>query len=79
MRVQPEHEAAPAELCLGLLQLLRQVEHLACGVVRILTSEQTHSSGTIYRQKLDTRGPITTTNFSERQQICLGYTLCFGE
>lgn len=33
MRVQPEHEAPSAQLGLRLLQLLRQVEHLARGVV----------------------------------------------
>lgn len=35
--VQPEHEAASAQLRLRLLQLLWQVKHLARGVVRVLT------------------------------------------
>lgn len=44
MRVQSQHEASSAQLGLRLLQLLRQVEHLARGVVRVLSTEQTHAS-----------------------------------
>lgn len=43
MRVQAEHEAASAQLSLRLLQLLRQVKHLARGVVRVLTIQHTHT------------------------------------
>lgn len=43
MRVEAEHEAASAQLGLRLLQLLRQVEHLARGVVRVLSVQQTNS------------------------------------
>lgn len=66
MRVQPEHEAASAQLGLRLLQLLRQVKHLACGVVRVLTIQQTHTethSCTICRQKLDKRFSTKKKNF----------------
>lgn len=43
MRVQAEHEAASAQLSLRLLQLLRQVKHLARGVVRVLTIQHKHT------------------------------------
>lgn len=49
VRVQAEHEAASAQLGLRLLQLLGQVEHLARGVVRVLTVKQ-HKHSVIYTQ-----------------------------
>ena len=66
MCVQPEHEAASAQLGLWLLQLLRQVKHLACGVVRILTNTHTHTQKPIHAQ-FDNKS--WTTDFPQRTRL----------
>lgn len=69
MRVQPEHEAASAQLGLRLLQLLRQVKHLACGIVRVLTIQQTqmYTQKSIHEQFAN---KSRTTDFPKEEEFC---------